>query len=382
MKVDMSHDKTHDEVLSLADSVKDDNSISKNIFEEIVWSFPDIIHSVDRNGHILSTNKKATELLGYSLDELIGKSIYELYPEEIQDKVKLGFKELKKVGLIQGVQTQMLTKSGEKISIEIRSISIYRGDEFIKTFSIIRDLREVASLKSQLHEQSKLASIGELSAGIIHDIRNPLSIITSYNHFLKKAIENNDANLLEKIPEKIDKAAKHIARLTTHLQQFMRQEVRPIEEVELSEMLDNCLLIVENRIKASGAFLTNNTLEKSICFWARSDKIEQVIINLISNAADALKDSEIHEKKITLDAKTADDKVLIQVIDNGPGIKQEHLEQIFQAFFTTKDKEQGTGLGLSICRGIIEEEQGSLDVESTVGEGTTFTLTLPLSQQS
>lgn len=373
----MSKDKNKVDQLHL---IRDMNKeMSANIFEGIVWNFPDIIHSVDENARIVSVNQQATQLLGYEYDELIGKSVFDIYADEVLQDVKKGFKYLKKSGIIKNVESKLKSKDGTVIDVEMRSLSLYDDDgKFVKTFTIIRDIRELNQLKKQIIQQSKLAGIGELASGIMHEIRNPLSVIMSYsNYYLKKAIESSDMDLIKKSQEKIDKAAGKIQKLTDHLRGFSRQDSHDeaVETVRLSEIIEDSLLMLEKRITESQVDLVNEVESSEVLVSGRINQIEQVLINLIGNACDAVKDYD--KKRVEVSVRYENQFVLIDVRDFGPGIDERNREKIFDAFFTTKPKGVGTGLGLSICHSIIANHGGELNVSSSLGKGATFTIKLP-----
>ena len=375
----MPKDKKNVDQLHLIKNMS--RELNANIFESIVWSFPDIIHSVDEKGNIVSVNQKATELLEYDHTELIGKSVYDIYADEVLPEVAKGFAYLKKTGIIKNVESKLKSKSGAVIDVEMRSLSLYDDDgNFVKTFTIIRDIRELNQLKSQLIQQSKLAAIGELASGIMHEIRNPLSIITSYNnHYLKKAIDGNDAELLKKSQFKIEKASGKIQRLTEHLRSFSRKDKREeaIETVELKSVVDDSLLMLEKRIYESGVKIINKVKSSPLQITGRINQIEQVLINLLSNACDAVKEHE--NKKVEISEASDDKYIIIIVKDFGPGIESQIIDHIFDAFFTTKPKGVGTGLGLSICHNIIADHGGALKVSSKIGQGAVFSIYLPKS---
>ncbi|MDB2447254.1 ATP-binding protein [bacterium] len=352
-------------------------SIKGNIFEQIVEHFPDIIHSVDAKGVIVSTNAFASELLGYAEDELVGKSIYDIYPKEIGAKVKKGFEQLKKEGFKDGIESKLISKTGEIIDVEIRSLSLYDDDgKFIRTFSIIRDMRQINFLKGQLIQQSKLAAIGELAAGIMHDVRNPLTVINSYNNsFLKGAIESGDTKLMLKCQAAVQKAAERIQRLSDHMRNFSRSETEPLVEIDLDELLNDCLLMLETKIKYTGANFKNGVKGQEIKFFCHPNRLEQVIINLLSNACDAIESSRT--KFVIIGAEEHGNNITIKIADSGPGISEENKPKIFESFFTTKPKGKGTGLGLSISQGIIYELGGAITLTSQEGEGAEFTISIP-----
>jgi PAS domain S-box-containing protein len=351
---------------------------SVNIFEGIFENFPDMIHSVDAAGKIVATNRKATDLLGYTKEELIGMSVFDIYPKSISEAVRIGFEELKRDGVKERIESKLLAKDGTIIDVEIRSLSVYDSEgNFVKTFTVIRDMRELNQLKLQLIQQSKLAAIGELATGIVHDIRNPLSVIVAYNNdVLPKVIASGDLKKMQTIQIKMEKAAARIAKICDHLRAFGRNEVESPESVNVSSFVDDCLLMVGPRIQAAGARLINRVQGSSLTAVFRVAQLEQVLINLLANAADAVEKQVI--KEIEISAEIEGEMLVLRVTDSGPGIDPRIHEQIFESFFTTKDRNKGTGLGLSICRGIVSNNQGSLTFASEVGEGATFILKLPV----
>lgn len=349
---------------------------SKDIFEQLFQSFPDIIHSVNTKGLIVSTNQRAVELLGYSRDELVGKNIFDLYSDDIKAQVMKGFKELKKEGIKERIESKLKTKDGSIIPVEIRSFSLYdQNNNFVKTFSILRDMRELNNLKSQVIQQSKLAAIGELASGIMHDIRNPLSIISSYNSLLTEAITKKDVKTLEKCQKSIEKAAKRIERITAHLRRFTRQELETPEMFLLSNILEDSLLMVEGRIKDTDTNIDNQLRTSIVTLVGRPNQLEQVFINILSNACDAMTKTETRE--LIISAEETADSVSVSFKDTGVGIKEKDLEHIFETFYTTKAKDEGTGLGLSICSRIMKQEGGKILVKSQFGKGSEFIVVIP-----
>ncbi len=348
-----------------------------SIFEQIVENFPDIIHSVDNQGFIISTNKAAENLLGYSKKELVGKSIFEIYPENLSKNVKAGFQKLKNDGFNSHIESKLLTKSGEIIDVEIRSFSLYDEEgKFSRTFSIIRDMREFNALKGQLIQSSKLAAVGQMAAGIMHDIRNPLTVISNYNNsILKSAIEKGDVTLQRKCQSSIERAAARIEKLSDHLHSYSRNEKEEATEIDLSLFLDDCILMVESKIQGAHVTLENRIKGKELKIVLSPNRMEQVIVNLISNACDAMEACPV--RKLILNAELDSNNLVLSISDTGMGISKENLEHIFDSFYTTKPKGKGTGLGLSIARSIVEDQGGSIVVQSELGLGTEFQITLP-----
>ena len=349
-----------------------------DLFEEIFYQFPDMIHSVDEEGNIIAFNAKVAETLGYESEELLGKSIFDIYAPELRDALRKGFKELKLLGQKDSIASKIITKSGELIDVEVRSLSLYdQQGNFVKTLSILRDMRELNTLRSSLIQQNKLAAIGELSSGIMHDIRNPLSIILSYSELLESELSQGNIADVQKANSRIAAAASRIGKLTNHLREFVRAKADDPSEFTISQLIDECLMMVESRIYKSGVTLDNQAAKCEDVIIGRPNRLEQVMMNLISNACDACASADTDEKVVQIRAEKVPSGIVVTVKDSGQGIKEGDIAHIFDAFFTTKPKGEGTGLGLSICKGIIDDQGGEISVTSTYGSGAEFKVLLP-----
>ncbi|MCK5850339.1 MAG: PAS domain S-box protein [Kiritimatiellae bacterium] len=357
-----------------------------DIFEILLDSFPDMIHSIDDKGNIVYTNKTAEILLGYTGEELLGMNVRQIYADRVQAELEKGFTDLKERGDKNIPESWLKTKDGIEIPVEIRSFSIYDDEgNFLKTFSILRDIREIKDLQQSLIHAGKLAAIGELSSGIAHDINNPLTVILLSNEMLIRDLESR--NLSESQPDQkihsfatdIQRASKSIQKLADHLRNFSRGVVEKTEYLDLYDILTDALFITGNKSKTVGAVVNNNA-KKGIHFTeGRPNQIEQVFVNLIGNACDAMAETENRELTISISEEKYGDNDCwkCDISDTGKGIPPELVNDIFQSFFTTKEKGKGTGLGLSISRGIIRDHKGDVEVSSERGIGTTFSIYLP-----
>lgn len=355
--------------------------IGQEIFDQLIDNFPDIIHSVDEDGHIVMTNKFASELLGYDHDELIGMHIFDLYPQHRHRELSKGFADLKEKGSLNYVESSLSAKDGEEIPVEIRSLSLYdQGDNFKRTFSIIRDIRERKTLESQLRQAGKMAAIGELSACVAHDIRNPLSVIKMYNDELRQEIADGDVEIndLPKTVEAISRAVEKIEKLSQHLRNFSRQD-EAFAHCSLKSILGNAVFMLQDRLMKSGVKIIEDfDNDATLNVQANENNIEQVFINIIGNACDALIEAPAKNGKneVSVRFSLEDSLYRVEIHNNGPSINKKIRDQIFNSFFTTKPKGVGTGLGLSICASIIKEHGGTIDVQSENDQGVTFIFTI------
>ena len=166
----------------------------------------------------------------------------------------------------------------------------------------------------------------------MHDIRNPLTVINSYNNtFLKGAIDDGDKELMRTCQAAIEKASERIQRLTDHMRSFTRTEKDPMEEINLAELISDCLLMLETKIKITGAILENSIEKKDIRFIGYPNRIEQVLINLISNACDAVEGSM--SRLVSIDASVQKSNISITVSDTGHGVSEKNKPKIFESFY-------------------------------------------------
>lgn len=368
---------------------KFNNQISddkQDLLELLVDNFLDIIHSVDTNGNIIATNKRATELLGYTKEELLGMNIKDFYAKSILKQVEQGFKYLKEAGHLDHVESRCTTKTGEEIDVEIRSLSLYdKKGEFVKTFSIIRDVRDRKALERQLIQSSKMAALGELASCIVHDINNPLNLISGYNELLGDMLDSGtiDTTELKHIHETINRASAKIQKLTDHLRSFVRSEDITFDKCDLLSIIDNALFLTNDKIMRNNVkVIKEYNVESKVFLTGNANLLEQVFINLFSNACDALDNNPPDRPRCLTLRLTANSQFCKVLVSNtGPKIQKEHLEKIFNPFFTTKPKGKGTGLGLSICSSIMKTHNGQITVFCGDDFGVTFSLKIPLHQE-
>jgi len=370
-----------------------------DLFETLMENFPDIIHSVNHEGQIVMTNKKAESLLGYTREELLSMNVREIYADEVLENLNEGFRNLQESGDI-AVESLLKDKSGKHIPVEIRSFSIYDDHgKFVRTFSIFRDIRQVKELQGGLIQAERLAAVGEMASGILHDINNPLTVIrgccdlirnTIETDVVKKSMPGSAQEEITSYAADIDRASKAIEKLSYHLRQFARGLENENEVFDLYDCISDAIFITGAKIRDHAIRLLAD-LEKNTFFtYGQKSKVEQIFVNLIGNACDAMADHTTRNLNIVLDACTCEiddadggkgngvqEYCRITVSDTGSGIPEELAEEIFKSFYTTKDPAKGTGLGLAIVRAIITDHGGDISFSSTLGKGTTFKVLLP-----
>ena len=357
-----------------------------DIFEVLLNNFPDMIHSVDDKGQIVYANKTAETLLGYSRKELLSMNIRELYAESVLKAVDEGFSDLKKRGDKIIPESCVISKDGTEIPVEIRSFSIYDdNNQFVRTFSILRDVRGIKEMQQKIIHAGRLVAIGELATGVVHDINNPLSIISMANEIaLLELKSTNDLSaearmLVESQLNSIERASGSIKKLVNHLRNFSRSSSEDDEIIDLHEIISDALFMASSKIKKNRINIKNRIDKRPYLFKGSQNNMEQVFVNLVANACDAMAEQQDRNLKISISPckRNQHDFWRSDICDTGKGIPNEIIDDIFQSFVTTKKKGEGTGLGLSIARGIVRDHDGDIEVNCNQSNGTTFSVYIP-----
>ncbi len=358
-----------------------------DFMNKIVQSSPNAITATDMKGNILIWNQAAEETLGYRASEVIGKmNIRKIYPEGVARKVMqmLRSDESGGVGRLRSYPMVYVRRDGEVVEGNLSAAIIYdaNGKEIASVGSFV-DLRDrlqmeraLRDTQEQLLQSEKLAAMGRLTSQIAHELNNPLYGIMNTLELLKTEIPAD--NKRRKI---LDMALSETIRLSDLLRKmlsFSKPDQEERHPVDINSVLDEILLLHEKQLKENDINIAASFAEGLDLVNASKNQLRQVFLNMVANARDAMPEGG------TLSVATAGskDKVYVEISDTGTGIREEHLDKIFDSFFTTKGEVKGVGLGLSVCYGFIKDHGGDIQVKSRVGEGTTFTISLPMHSAS
>jgi C4-dicarboxylate-specific signal transduction histidine kinase len=250
------------------------------------------------------------------------------------------------------------------------------GDLRETTAEMERREHELREKQEQLVQAGKLATLGELTTGVAHELNNPLNNIGLFVGNVIDRVEAGEEDL-DRIVEDLERVVEQVQKATgiiTHLRTFGRAAPVSLEPVAMQEVIDRALSLVQEQLRLRQISITLDFLPESPVVLGNAIQLEQVFINLLTNARDALEASE--RKEIHIACWVGEDVVVV-FRDTGPGIPDGLEQRIFDPFFTTKDVGSGTGLGLSIAYGIVQEHGGEISVENRPGEGAAFTIALP-----
>ncbi len=349
----------YSDLQSRIEEIKSLKDFSENILETVKIG----IIVINREKQIKHWNKFLEELFGVKKEEAIGRRI-----EEILGNVNTDIIFNKKdEGNEPFVRIRVKTKDKIIKNIEVNVFDLdAEGKEKIILMS---DVTEKLNLERELITREKLASLGLLSAGIVHEINTPLTGISSYSQLLQSSAKDKDT---KELAERINAQADRMKELVRSLLNFSRDSQGKKVMFDLKEAVEQIITLIEYQLKKKKIEL--RIMGESIFIYGEKVKIQQAIINLVLNAIDA---SSVGGE-VSIEIKKEGEKVIIDVIDRGKGINKDDLPFIFDPFFTTKGLGKGTGLGLSITYNIIKEHQGEIFVHSKPNVGTKFTIVLPI----
>lgn len=330
------------------------------------------------DGAILYENPAARALMKYPE----GQSVTTVLPRWADIGERRSYiQKLKSDGAVNCFETLYRKADGEEFPVSISSRLIdYRGQEVIVANLV--DLTEHHASEAELtrqrellHQSEKLSALGELLAGVAHELNNPLSVLVGQALMLREdATESRIAGRADKI----GKAADRCARIVKTFLAMARQEPNETEPVDLHAVIDNALEVTAYSLRTSGVDVVLRLAKDLPCVMANGDQMRQVFTNLIVNAQYALQGKDGDRKlRITTSYRQRSDRIVVKLKDNGPGIPEDIRSRIFEPLFTTKDVGAGTGMGLALCHRIIESHGGTIMLERASGEGSVFAIRLP-----
>lgn len=360
-----------DELKQLHGELKTSEAKYRSLFE----TAPEAI-LVSREGRLTDINAAGLSLFGFtSMEEALGiESVYQLFWDGQHVRKIWGI--LQKEGSIHDMEIRIVNRRGEKRDILLSSLARPGTCAEIPDFeATLRDITEKKRMDDRLAQTDRLASIGELAAGVAHEINNPLGVIELYARLIEKASEEN-----EQIRQDIQIILKHshiCKKVVEALLDFSRTGPVQYQPLDMHEIIGDILQMLSREIQSRGIRVLFTPLPDLPLVTADPQQMQQVWMNLILNAIQA---TDVGGQ-IEILSRKEDRNVFFEIKDTGKGIARGNLNRIFEPFFTTRADQKGTGLGLAIVYGIVARHGGEISVESHPGKGSTFTLYLPLEEE-
>ncbi len=382
--------------------------VPQNEFETILNGIRDFILIISPDQEILEVNEAFLKHMQYHRDDVIGKKCYEVFQRitrkssNCHEKCPLD-QVVKKRRHCQ-VELSRVDPKGKTWYTELTIFPIWeKKGKILKFIEISRDItkrksdekktrehlqkmveertRQLKESHEQLLHQDKMSSLGKLSSSVVHEINNPVAGILNLVLLSKRILKEDtltgpELDVFSQYLDLMETETRRVTRIIGNLLAFARQSKIEVTRFDVNEIIEQTLMINANLLRLNKIRIIEDLERNLPLIKASEDQIQQVVMNLISNAVESM--TQAPRKRLTLKTCSTPDKdaVKMQITDTGAGIPKAYLSKIFEPFFTTKKKGKGVGLGLSVVYGIIEEHGGKMYVDSNEGQGTCFTITL------
>jgi two-component system NtrC family sensor kinase len=364
-------------------------AFQKNLIE----SSMDGILAHNKTGEIATFNKSLERMLSYTKEDVLHKmTLSQFLTQDDESSLKTALESDKFGGVnrLNFYETSLLDRSGRKIPVQVSGTRFFDQDESEGSVFFFRDLRELRKLEYELSNQArilhqdKMMSMGRLAASVVHEINNPLSGILNYLRLMIRIV--NRGQLAEQQREKfkeyleiVENETDRCSKIVSNLLTFSRKSPVAFENISAADLIDKCVVLSQHKLELQKIALKIDIRPAIPSIEGDLNQLQQCIINLIFNSIDAMPEGGL----LTISAEYDPSEKLIMIIvrDTGHGIPEGDLPYIFEPFFTTKEEGYGVGLGLSTVYGIIEHHKGTIKAESTLNEGSTFTIKLPVTQK-
>jgi PAS domain S-box-containing protein len=354
----------------------EDELATKNRFmANILLDSADAIMTLDPEDHVTSWNRGAEVIFGYSAAEMVGKPVAILLPPELREaqELKRIAERVRTHGAVRSYQTERITKDGRRIQVIFTRTAI--RDEMgrmIGASAVLKDVTAYRSMERQLADAEHLATLGELSAGLAHEIKNPLAGIKGAIEVIRDSVPASDTH--REILGDVLHEVNRIDKIVRDLLNYAKPKPPSHSAIHLVDMAQRIVAMVEKSDNNDAVMIRLHKLTRIPEFTGDETQLEQVLLNLLLNAQKAMPAGGHIDVRLAHDP--AEGVVRLEVEDDGPGISDEVRKRLFQPFFTTRT--DGTGLGLATCLKNVQYHGGAIEVQSEVGSGAKFIVTLPL----
>jgi len=391
--------RTHvgDEMIQLADSFKhmlyrlrvyeEEMRRSEEKYRSLFEYDPNAIFVLDLvTLEILDANARAQEFYGYGKRELIGKSFMDLGPDKYTEGVLSPERKMLTAQSSAYAKIQQLRKDGTAFYVNVYASQVKHTGEHGIIIATTVDITERLAKEAQLIQASKMSTLGEMATGVAHELNQPLTTIQISADFISNIIKEGKEipyAELSMVSEEMKGQVDRAVRIINHMREFGRKAGIKKEKIDINEPIRGVITILGRQLKVRGIKVELHLKEDLPLIYGDSYKLEQVFVDLVVNARDAMEEKEKGPNAagftgtLTIETFQEDGQVGVTIADTGNGIPEEIREKIFEPFFTTKKVGQGTGLGLSISYGIVKDHNGTIEVESELEKGTTFRISFP-----
>jgi PAS domain S-box-containing protein len=352
-----------------ADELERMREFSENILE----SLNDGLAVVNRDDRIVRWNRRLEELYGVRHEDAVSRSLEEVFSAGFFEVLRSARRESTEGGAFYRVPLATRHEPSRRLLVNVATTPLRESDGAVAgTIVIIEDISSRVQLEEQLQISEKMASIGLLAAGVAHEVNTPLTGISSFTQMLLQGAPPDDPKT--KVLEKIERQTFRAAKIVNGLLNLARPAQTDAGPVEMNAVVNDVLSLLEHQLRTGRIQVRKELTPVAALAQGIEYKLQQVFLNLFLNARDAMP----RGGWLTIVTRVDGENAVVEIADTGSGIPPDQMSRIYDPFFTTKDLGKGTGLGLSITYGIVQEHGGTITCDSSVGQGTRFTLTLPL----
>ena len=390
----------HSIIIDITDRQRAEEALraSEARFRSLVETTSDWVWEVDPEGIYTYVNPRVKDALGYEPEEVIGKRPFDFMPPAEAERIERVFQAMAASGdAIERLENTNLHKDGRPVVLETSGAPFFDAKGNLQGYrGIDRDITErkkveealqqtyqdLRNTQARLIQAAKLASIGQLSAGVAHELNQPLMVIRNTAQLIGRAVKKNrlEEDDLNGQLTAIERNTKRMMNIINHLRTFSRQSPLDFHPVDINRVIENTFLMMGEQLRLHDIEVKKDLAANLPRIQGDANQLEQVLLNLLINAGDAIETAG-NNRRVEMTTRISDGvKGAIEILikDTGGGISKECLEKIFDPFFTTKDVGKGTGLGLSISYGIVKDHKGEIEATETGPEGTTFRIRLPI----
>ena len=353
----------------------------KTYTDNILASLTSGIVTVDLDGRVVTLNPAAELMTGFFVGEVRGRYCTEVFAHT-PDLAELLMETLANRVLVAGVRVTLRRRNGRGVPVELSAAPLRGGEgKELGVIGVFRDLTKVQQLEDRLRRSDRLAAIGELAAGLAHEIKNPLTSLLTFSRHLSRRFE--DPEFRQKFLSVVPRELERINNIVERLLELARPAPLTFKPLRLPALLERVLELYGDRLEAQSVRVTRDWRRDVPAVWADQEALYRALVNLVTNALDAMPRGGSlalrvgwSEGELLGGPRAGGRRVAIEVEDSGMGIAAADLDRVFNPFFSTK--EGGTGLGLALTQKIVEDHGGSIDVRSVPGAGALFRIVLPL----
>ncbi len=363
---------------------------SEEKYRSLFNNNPNPIFIIDSQSlEILDTNNRAQQCYGYSREAFLNRPFLSL-GDDNDNEIKDGLIDLSPAQSVFFPKKRHYKKDGLPLYVNINASFASYGDSHVM-IAATTDITQIVEKETQLIQAGKMTTLGQMAAGIAHEINQPLNVIQVCADYFTKMIKKGQSVSEDELKQLANDISENVERATgiiRHMRDFSRQSPGVRQKVHINDPLNDVFKVLGHQIKTHRISVDLDLSPEIPYIMAEHNRLEQVFINLVANAIDAMDEKSVKfpeekfEKKLRMKSFYEKGQVVITVEDSGIGMPKESIDKIFEPFFTTKEVGKGTGLGVSISYGIVKEYGGAISIQSKLGKGTVFTVMFPAVEEN